>query len=871
VLGALGVLVAAVGTSQASHLGLGFPDTEGHTTLNQILSPSEDPVAGYTTLDAEQVNEDYELRDGANGVTGAPVADPNRADRRVSLAYFSQMTDFQVADEESPARVEFLDQGPSAAWRPQEAMVPFMVDASVKQLNRFAGASPVPQGNGTGNAMDMALITGDQADSMQRNETKWVRDILEGDVQIKFNSGLSNTADYANPASLGASCPLFVTQEGGAAQAAAEGAKYTGVQDYDDYPVAGNPYFYDPSDPQGSWLADGWPTYPDLMDRAQQITITPHGLDVPFYMTNGNHDVLVQGNEDANQAFEQIATGCFKALGTTATPPTTGPDPDPDVLLLPTGGGMLVPPDPQRQYVSKPQIKEIYEENEDHGFSKVDPDENAASNGAASYFAWDPPETPGFRFISVDTNSEGGQTAEGVGCGSAAGNIDNPQFLWLKDELDKATEDGKLVVMFGHHPVRSMCTEIADEQAPPCLGNDSHDHDINPGCDVDPRLSTPLHLGEDPVPGDPRESFVELLDGYPNVLAYVAGHTHEHRLIPFTRSDDTLWWEVNTSAVVDNPTQSRLVELMDNRDGTLSIFGTTLNHASDSTAPPSGASHFDRNQLASIGRTFAWNDPQLGSPEGEGNPNLDQNAEMLLDDPREADLSIEKNDSPDPVGVDEPLTYTLTVTNEDAPNMAALASGVTVTDDLPSGVEFVSADASQGSCSESGGQVTCNIGDILRGDSETVTIVVRPQSAGSISNEASVDGVQPDPVSGNDSDTEGTTVEPPKCGGNDPTIVGTQNDDNMTGTPERDTMVGLAGDDLMRGKPKRDCLNGGTDEDELHGGSGPDDLWGKEGDDEFFAVGGNHDTIHCGPGNDRVHAGRNDNVGASCEQVTRGR
>ena len=153
-------------------------------------------------------------------------------------------------------------------------------------------------------------------------------------------------------------------------------------------------------------------------------------------------------------------------------------------------------------------------------------------------------------------------------------------------------------MLYGHHPVRSMNTEIADEQALPCTVNDTHgdtpEHDVNPGCDRDPRVSAPMHLGTDPVAGDPRESFVELLDDYPNVLAYVAGHTHEHRLIPFTRTDQSVWWEINSSATADWPQQHRLVEVMDNRDDTLSIFGTVLDAASPSQQPAEGsAAAFD--------------------------------------------------------------------------------------------------------------------------------------------------------------------------------------------------------------------------------------------------------------------------------------
>ena len=76
--------------------------------------------------------------------------------------------------------------------------------------------------------------------------------------------------------------------------------------------------FYDPNQPTGDWSV--WPQYTGLLDRAQTLSITPAGLHVPSYWANGNHDVLIQGNEDSNEELEEIATGCFKALGTTAVP-----------------------------------------------------------------------------------------------------------------------------------------------------------------------------------------------------------------------------------------------------------------------------------------------------------------------------------------------------------------------------------------------------------------------------------------------------------------------------------------------------------------------------------------------------------------------
>jgi uncharacterized repeat protein (TIGR01451 family) len=903
-LGALALCLGAAGTAWATHIAADSP--EGHTTLQEILTGG-DPGTGYQTLHTQDVSANYIVRDPMN------LAQAGRENRRRSLAYFSQLTDFQLADEESPARVEFADPGASAAWRPQEAFHPFVIDASIRQINRFVPHSPVPQGNGVGNSMDFALATGDQADNMQRNEIIWTRDLLEGGTPRNFNSGVTDPAFYSSPAFLSKpSCFGFFVNEASASadNAAAEAAGYTGVQDYNDYPAEAppgpQPAYYDPNQPMGQW-AD-WPLYRGLMDRAQKLAFTPAGLDVPSYWTNGNHDALMQGNEDGNAAFEDIATACFKALGTTvALPPSQpGPDfsPDPNLLLSPTAAGMLVPPDPLRRLVNRPQIKAIVGEHNvdnDHGFDFVPPAENTASNQNASYYAWNPPQTPGFRFINIDTNSEGGQTAEGVASGSANGNIDDPQFQWLKGELDAAQAAGKLIVIFGHHPVRSMTTEIADEQASPCTANDldgdTPPHDVNPGCDLDPRPSEPIHLGSDAQAGDPRESFVELLDGYPNVLAYVAGHTHEHKLIPFTRpSDSSVWWEINTAATADWPQQHRLIDVMDNRDGSISIFGTVLDFA-DKAGPPPGcsgagadprcdqpgeAAAYSDRELGSIGRTFAYNDPQGGPPSGEGTPD-DRNVEMILKDPRtnipSANLSIAKADSVDPATQGQPLTYTLAAQNA-GPDAAP---EVTVTDHLPPNANFETASAG---CVHSGTDVICSMGTLTSGQSAVATITVTPNAPGTMVNTALVDSAARDTAPANDADAETTQVNatPVPGGACSNRIVANSGDNTRIGTSQGDAMYGLAGDDILRGRRGADCLYGGRGNDRLYGDEGPDQLIGSSGADVIVGdtgqdsvmsgagndivrvQGGSRDTVDCGSGRDYVKMSRNDKA-RRCERI----
>ena len=120
-----------------------------------------------------------------------------------------------------------------------------------------------------------------------------------------------------------------------------------------------------------------------------------------------------------------------------------------------------------------------------------------------------------------------------------------------------------------------------------------------------------------------------------------------------------------------------------------------------------------------------------------------------------ADLSVAKSDSPDPVTEGNNLTYNITVTNN---GPATSTTGVTLTDTLPGGVSFVSAAPSQGSCSESGGIVTCNLGTMAA--TSTVAIIVTPTAGGTITNTVSVTSAATDPNTANNTDTETTTVNP---------------------------------------------------------------------------------------------------------------
>lgn len=357
------------------------------------------------------------------------------------------------------------------------------------------------------------------------------------------------------------------------------------------------------------------PLYPDLLALAQ-FPFVPEGIRYPWYTVLGNRDVLAQGNFPPSEAAAQIVVGGEKIIDLSPArkeevceDPSILLDPELTQEILADEGTEVreVTPDTTRRLISRKEwMQELFNTSErpgpvGHGFTQRNLDEDVA------YYTF---EHGPLAFIVLDTVNP---------AGFAAGSIDVPQFEWLEGELrnrssgyydtgGKLVEGGgndRLIVIVSHHPLDRLNNPLPDPS------------------------------GQARVQGPQLE---ELLHRFPNIIAHIAGDSQVNKIAarPDPERRGGAYWEMTTTSPVAYPMQARLLEVTDNRDGTVSLFSTVYDLAApidprDADDPTAG-DDVNEEQLAAVARSVAAQDPQR-NPEAAGLAVSDRNAELLLSAP----------------------------------------------------------------------------------------------------------------------------------------------------------------------------------------------------------------------------------------------
>ena len=461
------------------------------------------------------------------------------------LTVLGHLSDLHVCDPESPSRLQYLDRlsDPDSEWkekvghmgtyRAQEILTTQVVTAMVDALNE------IKNGPLTNNPLEAVVVTGDMTDNAQLNETQWYMTALNGGT-VSPVSGNKNISEWVGSQNV----------------------------KYDEF------YWHPDGAPTGEKLDRpiskfGFPIIKGLIEKARS-SFKSTGLNVPWFATFGNHDLLLQGTVAANKELSSFSIGNSRIVSLPpdfknpelVTPAVSeiGPVKYPDFAEFPQ---TKITADQLRAFNTPATFASSHinagGNPVGHGFTK----ENVENNTA--YWCHD---LENVRLISMDTvNPHGGWQ----------GSIDEKQLNWIREKLLEAED--KYCVLLSHHPSPTLINDFAPSGQPRRII---------------------------------RDELLQELYQHQNLIVWVAGHVHRHASGLHTRPDGSTFLEFTTASHIDWPQQSRVIEIVKEENG-IAIASTVIDHAGHIDWQDKGLDHLT---MAGISRSLALNDWQSRGSEG---------------------------------------------------------------------------------------------------------------------------------------------------------------------------------------------------------------------------------------------------------------
>ncbi|NGO12101.1 TIGR03767 family metallophosphoesterase [Streptomyces sp. HC44] len=373
-------------------------------------------------------------------------------------------------------------------------------------------------------------------------------------------------------------------------------------------PNSGDPKSYEGVQNSGSKLY--WQPDADVRDGDKQVgfpqiegflaaairELQSPGLNLPWYSTVGNHDSLPGGCFAPGDPYlTELAVGGKKLMTLDETVGATvwknlrkGGDPKgtllKDMLKSQARKMRSVTPDEGRVPFTSAEYLQAHLDPAHTGPGPIGHGYSQANLAAKTQYYT-------FRIaddllgVSLDSTDPGGHYE---------GSLGTTQLRWLERTLQTAEKNKEHVIVFSHHTSKTMRNLRED----------------------------PNHPGERRHGGD---EVLALLGSYRSTLAWVNGHSHKNNITPHAAPDNRSLWEISTASHVDFPQLARVIEVVDNHDGTISLFTTLIE-----SAAPHRTDFTDLSQtgLAALYRELSFNAPGSRSTLS-GDPG-DRNTELVL-------------------------------------------------------------------------------------------------------------------------------------------------------------------------------------------------------------------------------------------------
>ena len=311
------------------------------------------------------------------------------------------------------------------------------------------------------------------------------------------------------------------------------------------------------------WRALGYPAVDDFVERAS-APIVSAGIGIAWTSVPGNHDLMRQGTALPNPAIDAIAAGPTKSLrrpaGFAPGSPLDAYLDEPEAFSM--GAAFAIEALSTRRSIDRVEWIEQHVEAGASGLTRAH-----VADGCADTII----DLEHVRLILLDTNHPDGDYQGSVGVA---------QLEWLDERLAEVDRDNRLAVLVSHHGADSLVNER--------------------GSNPSRRLA---------------DCFTSVVHRHPCAVAWLVGHRHINR-IESRPGESGGFWEITTSSTIDWPSQTRAIELVRHRDGSIELICTMRDHDD----APDGLATLHRDLARRFARTGAAT--RMAGRDGDGDVRL---------------------------------------------------------------------------------------------------------------------------------------------------------------------------------------------------------------------------------------------------------